>query len=170
MHLSIASNWLLFSIGEQVIEVEQEVIMTNYNLLFHFSGHNNDLLVLKQWKGVFIQIMHPLWSFGNSGNDFILQSRFSKLSCTAYSLHQGLTLTYTSYEILDLSRWLLPEFIIAIFLKKIEITWRSVSVACWTLTTEMWTIIIIMYSIWTLNVVVTFDVPSLWAKWLSRQE
>ena len=60
MHLSIASNWLLFSIGEQVIEVAQEVILTNYNLLFHFSGHNNDLLVLKQWKGVFIQIMHPL--------------------------------------------------------------------------------------------------------------
>ena len=30
---------------------EQEVIITNNNLLLHFSGHNNDLLVLKQWKG-----------------------------------------------------------------------------------------------------------------------
>ena len=31
--------------------MEQEVIVRNNNLLFHFSGHNNDLLVLKQWKG-----------------------------------------------------------------------------------------------------------------------
>ena len=31
----------------QVIDVEQEVIITNNNPLFHFSGHNNDLLVLK---------------------------------------------------------------------------------------------------------------------------
>ena len=30
--------------------MEQEIIITNNNLLFHFSGHNNDLLVLKQWK------------------------------------------------------------------------------------------------------------------------
>ena len=35
----------------QVTDVEQEVIITNNNLLFHFSGHNNDLLVLKQWNG-----------------------------------------------------------------------------------------------------------------------
>ena len=27
-----------------LIEVEQEVIITNNNLLFHFSGHNNDLV------------------------------------------------------------------------------------------------------------------------------
>ena len=27
------------------IEVEQEVIITNNNLLFHFSGHNNDLVL-----------------------------------------------------------------------------------------------------------------------------
>ena len=32
-------------------QVEQEVIIRNNNLLFHFRGHNNDLLVLKQWKG-----------------------------------------------------------------------------------------------------------------------
>ena len=31
--------------------MEQGVIIRNNNLLFHFSGHNNDLLVLKQWKG-----------------------------------------------------------------------------------------------------------------------
>ena len=35
----------------QVSDVEQEVIITNYNLLLHFSGHNNDLLVLKQRNG-----------------------------------------------------------------------------------------------------------------------
>ena len=34
----------------QLNGVEQEVIITNNNLLLHFSGHN-DLLVLKQWKG-----------------------------------------------------------------------------------------------------------------------
>ena len=28
-----------------LIEVEQEVIITNNNLLFHFSGHNNDLVL-----------------------------------------------------------------------------------------------------------------------------
>ena len=36
---------------EQVSEMEREVIITNNNLLFHFDGHNNDLLILKQWKG-----------------------------------------------------------------------------------------------------------------------
>ena len=35
----------------QVTDAEQEVIITNYNLLLHFSGHNNDLLVLKQRNG-----------------------------------------------------------------------------------------------------------------------
>ena len=34
----------------QLNGVEQEVIITNNNLLLHFSGHN-DPLVLKQWKG-----------------------------------------------------------------------------------------------------------------------
>ena len=29
-------------------QVEQEVIIGNNKLLFHFRGHNNDLLVLKQ--------------------------------------------------------------------------------------------------------------------------
>ena len=29
-------------------QVEQTVIIRNNNPLFHFSGHNNDLLVLKQ--------------------------------------------------------------------------------------------------------------------------
>ena len=28
-----------------LIEVEQEVIIPNNNLLFHFSGHNNDLVL-----------------------------------------------------------------------------------------------------------------------------
>ena len=34
----------------QLNGVEQEVILTNNNLLLRFSG-DNDLLVLKQWKG-----------------------------------------------------------------------------------------------------------------------
>ena len=33
--------------------MEQEVINT-YDNLFHFTGHNNDLLFLKQWKGAVI--------------------------------------------------------------------------------------------------------------------
>ena len=35
---------------EQVTDLEEEVIITNNNLLFQFSVHNKDLLVLKQWK------------------------------------------------------------------------------------------------------------------------
>ena len=35
--------------------MEQEVINT-YNNLSHFSGHNNDLLFLKQWKGAVISL------------------------------------------------------------------------------------------------------------------
>ena len=34
---------------EQVTDVEQEVIITNDNLLFHFNGHNDDWLLLKQF-------------------------------------------------------------------------------------------------------------------------
>ena len=37
--------------GEQVTEVEEKVIITNNNLLFHFSGHNSDWLFPKQEKG-----------------------------------------------------------------------------------------------------------------------
>ena len=33
---------------EQVTGVEEKVIITNNNLLFHFSGYNNDWLLLKQ--------------------------------------------------------------------------------------------------------------------------
>ena len=36
---------------KQVIEVEQVVITTKNSLPFHFSDHNNVLLVVKQWKG-----------------------------------------------------------------------------------------------------------------------
>ena len=41
---------ILHKIQEQVIEVEQKIIITNNNLLFQFSDHNNNLLVLKLWK------------------------------------------------------------------------------------------------------------------------
>ena len=42
MHVSIVLNGLLFlKIEEQVTVVEQEVIITNNNLLFHFSGDNS---------------------------------------------------------------------------------------------------------------------------------
>ena len=44
----------------QVAEAEQEVIITNNNLLFHFCGHNNDLLVLKQRKGALDRTMPSL--------------------------------------------------------------------------------------------------------------
>ena len=47
---------------EQATEIKQGVIITNNNLLFHFNGHNNDLLVLKQWKGAFNRIMASLIS------------------------------------------------------------------------------------------------------------
>ena len=50
----------LFSMEGQVTDVEQEIIITNNNLLFHFSGHNNDLLVLKQWKGALNRITPSL--------------------------------------------------------------------------------------------------------------
>ena len=49
-----------FSMEGQVTDVEQEIIITNNNLLFHFSGHNNDLLVLKQWKGALNRITPSL--------------------------------------------------------------------------------------------------------------
>ena len=51
MHLAIVLKRLLFSTTGRAghgRQVEQEVIIRNNNLLFHFSGHNNDLLVLKQ--------------------------------------------------------------------------------------------------------------------------
>ena len=58
----------------QVTDVEQEVIITNNNLLLHFSGHNNDLLVLKQWKGALNRIMlSPLGLLKN--NDLVLRAR-----------------------------------------------------------------------------------------------
>ena len=40
-----------------VTDVEQEVIITNNNLLFHLSGLSNDQLVLKQWQGVLNRII-----------------------------------------------------------------------------------------------------------------
>ena len=45
---------------EQVIEVEQEVIITNNSLLSHFSDHNNDLPVSKQKNGALYRIMLSL--------------------------------------------------------------------------------------------------------------
>ena len=47
---------------EQVSEVEREVVITDNNLLFHFGGHNNDLLILKQWKGALNRIVLSLLS------------------------------------------------------------------------------------------------------------
>ena len=48
---------------EQATEIKKKgVIITNNNLLFDFSSHNNDLLVLKQWKGAFSRIMPSLFS------------------------------------------------------------------------------------------------------------
>ena len=45
---------------EQATEIKKGVIIRSSNLLFDFSGHNNDLLVLKQLKGAFNRIMISL--------------------------------------------------------------------------------------------------------------
>ena len=75
MHLSIVLNRLLFSINEgQVTDVEQAVIITNNNLMLHFSGYNNDLLVLKQWKVVLNRIMPSLLGLLEN-NDLALCAR-----------------------------------------------------------------------------------------------
>lgn len=41
----------------QVIEADQEVIITNIYSFFHFRGHNNDPLVLEEKKGALNGIM-----------------------------------------------------------------------------------------------------------------
>ena len=53
---------------EQVSEMEREVIITNNNLLFHFDGHNIDLLILKQWKGALNRIVPSHLSILKSNN------------------------------------------------------------------------------------------------------
>lgn len=40
---------------EEIIEVEQEDIITNNNLLFYFSGHNIDLLVPKTMESCILK-------------------------------------------------------------------------------------------------------------------
>lgn len=40
---------------EEIIQVEQEDIITNNNLLFYFSGHNNDLLVPKTMESCILK-------------------------------------------------------------------------------------------------------------------
>ena len=52
----------------QVAEAEQEVIITNNNLLFHYCGHNNDLLVLKQRKGALDRTMPSLLGLLKNNN------------------------------------------------------------------------------------------------------
>ena len=47
---------------EQATEIKKGVIITNNNPLFDFSGLNNDLLVLKRWKGAFNRKMTSLIS------------------------------------------------------------------------------------------------------------
>ena len=40
---------------EEITEVEQEHNITNNNLLFYFSGHNNDLLVPKTMESCILK-------------------------------------------------------------------------------------------------------------------
>ena len=60
---------------EQVTKVVEVIITNNNLLLVHFSGLNNDRLVLKQWKGVLNRIMSSsnmigtLWSEDSDGNE-----------------------------------------------------------------------------------------------------
>ena len=61
----------------QVIDMEQEVIITNNNLLLHFSGHNNDLLVVKQWKGALNRIMPELRGLLRARSLFLRRPRSS---------------------------------------------------------------------------------------------
>ena len=68
-------------LSRQATEVKQGVIITNKNLQFHFKGHNNDLLVLKQWKGAFNRIMPSLSAFCNC---FVRRPRAQALSCIYY--------------------------------------------------------------------------------------
>ena len=67
---------------EQVAEMEQEVIITNNKLLFHFHGHNNDLLVLKQWKGALNRTMPTILGLLKNNN----------LALRARSLFSGIIL------------------------------------------------------------------------------
>ena len=69
-------------LSRQAIEVKQGVIITNKNLQFHFKGHNNDLLVLKQWKGAFNRIMPSLSAFCRC---FVRRPRAQALSCIYYN-------------------------------------------------------------------------------------
>ena len=75
MHLSNVLNRLLFSINGRAGHWRGTGgHITNNNLLLHFSGHNNDLLVLKQWKGPLNRIMlSPLGLLKN--NDLALRAR-----------------------------------------------------------------------------------------------
>ena len=59
---------------EQVTKVAEVIITNNNLLLVHFSGLNNDRLVLKQWKGVLNRIIPSstigtLWSEDSDGNE-----------------------------------------------------------------------------------------------------
>ena len=59
MHLSIVLNRLLVSINVRAlvfIGAEGHFFFFDNDLLLHFSDHNNDLLVLKQWKGALNRI------------------------------------------------------------------------------------------------------------------
>ena len=64
----------------QVADVEQEVIITNNNLLVHFSGRNKDLLVLKQWKRALNRIMPRFPAFLSLGAQ-ALSHRYSVKLC-----------------------------------------------------------------------------------------
>ena len=60
--------------GGHVTDMEQKVIITNNNLLFHLSSHSNDQLVLKQWKGVLNRIM-PLLLGLLKNKDLVLHAQ-----------------------------------------------------------------------------------------------
>ena len=63
--LNIRARYLSASSGFRLLgEIPADAI-TNNNLLVHFSGHNNDLLVLKQCKGALHRIMTERCALGN---------------------------------------------------------------------------------------------------------
>ena len=65
----------------EVTEVNQELTITNNNLLFLSSCHNNDLLVLKKWKGTSIKSKNALSPLPSTTRSVIILKNIRLGSC-----------------------------------------------------------------------------------------
>ena len=89
--------------------MEQEVINT-YNNLFHFTGHNNDLPFLKQWKGAVISplkyvacsviIFNPFTPGNVAENCFLKQIKLFSGHCQATKSQNAVCELRTSQSLL----------------------------------------------------------------------